>query len=543
MSDFPNVIKEVPFGDSFAFLVTSHTLRAYLAQRIVEWILPYREVFPPNGMLTKEFPSEPLDGLIQTCFEWIRRYTYIQHNYMLFAFTVPEEPDSSDMKIIRYLHRKCVVFVDKVHQQFYLVKYRFGDEVFKGTLLDGVLLQDRAVYPALTPEHHPKDVKEIVPFKLHRMYDIIINNTNLSESDEESSVIEGEVMSESEEEPEVVQRPVISDPKELLENFRKTTTTLDFTDVFQQKRNPAKYVFYIQSVYAVCGENREYSLEKLVNAISYKTCVALHVKLLGCKENYIEDKVLEPVELRNAVDTMYYTRHTKVLLKNPYSNDFLRYQPLNFELKDKKGEFSFGDEYKSFDDYYQRELYHFFPLFDEQGRTFLDHYEVDKHVIKCQVHKTDDVYVYKLTSDDRRFNPNTNNGYAKIWTYEGTRYLRVLWHKIHIAYRKNIKKDGKPVHPSEIEEKPMFMYCVGVKSKKTKRYIGWTPVMYIKNNQERQYFKNSYKHNSNKGFEKNGYQKPYKKNDASFQRNHNHNNRNNQYRSNNNRKQSVKNNT
>jgi hypothetical protein len=510
MTDFPNVIQQVPFGDSFAFLVTSHTLRAYLAQRIVEWVLPYREVFPPDGILKHEFPLEPLDGLVQTCFEWIRRYTYIQHNYMLFAFTVPEEPDSSDMKIIRYLHRKCVVFVDKVHQQFYLVKYRFGDDVFKGTLLDGILLQDRAVYPALTPNHHPKDIKETIPFKLHRMYDIIVENTNLDESDEELRPTHQDEMSISEEEPETIQRPVISDPKEILENYRKTTTTMDFTDVFQQKRNPAKYVFYIQGVYALCGENQEYSLEKLVNAISYKTCVKLHTHLLGSPQNYIQDPVLEPVELRNAVDTMYYTRHTKVLLKNPFSNDYLRYQPMNFELVDKKGLLTFPKEYENFDDYYQRELFHFFPLFDEQGRKFLDHYTVDDHVIKCQVHKTDDVYVYKLTSEDKRFNMNTNNGYAKIWTYEGTRYLRVLWHKIHIAYKKNIKKDGKQVHPSEIEDKPMFMYCIGVKSKQSRRYVGWTPVMYIKNNQESQFYRNNNRNNTDKGGFK--YQKNKKNN-------------------------------
>jgi hypothetical protein len=195
---------------------------------------------------------------------------------------------------------------------------------------------------------------------------------------------------------------------------------------------------------------------------------------------------------------MYYTRHTKVLLKNPFSNDYLRYQPLNFEVVDKKGTITFPKEYESLEEYYQRELYHFFPLIDEQGRKFLDHYTVDDHAIKCQVHKTDDVYVYKLTSDDRRFNVNTNNGYAKIWTYEGTRYLRVLWHKIHIAYKKNVKKDGKQVHPSEIEDKPMFMYCLGVKSKQSKRYVGWTPVMYINSRNNRNNRQKSYKakHNS-----------------------------------------------
>ncbi len=482
MTDYPNVLQQVSFGNSFAFLVTSHTLRAYLAQRIVEWILPFREVFGKDGILKSEFPTEPLDGLIQTCFEWIRRYTYIQHNYMLFAFTVPEEPDSSDMKIIQYLQRKCIVFVDKVHQQFYLVNYRFGDDIFKGTLLDGVLLQDRAFYNVLTPEYEPKDVIE-VPFKLHRMYDIIVENTNLDECEETSSSLGFHTMSVSEEEPlaNMVQRPIITDPNELLENYKKTTTTMEFIDVFQQKRNPPNYVFYIQGVYALCGENQEYSLEKLVNSISYKACISLHTRLLGCKTNYIYDSILEPVEIRNAVDTMYYTRHTKILLKNPFSNDYLRYQPLNFDIKDRKGTITFPNEYESFDKYYQKELYHFFPLFDEQGRQFLDYYSVDDYAITCQVHKTEDVYVYKLTSSDKRFNEHINGGYAKIWTYEGTRYLRVLWHKIHIAYRKNIKKDGQPVHPSEIEEKPMFMYCIGIKSKQSNEYIGWTPIMYIKN--------------------------------------------------------------
>lgn len=472
------VLKEVPFGNSIGFLVTSPTLRSYIAQRIVEWILPFREVFPPKGILAMEFPLEPVDGLVNTCFEWIRRYTYIQHNYMLFAFTIADEPDCSDLNIVQHLHRKCVVFVDKVHKQFYLVKYRFGDEIFKGTLLDGVLLQDRAVYNPLTPNYLSKDFTE----NKCELVDDAFSETS-DNSSEESSDVKTSETSEGEEtsnessdkssEEKINERPVITDPVIILENYKKVTAPIDYRSIYQHYKDPPKYVFYIQAVYALSGESIEYSLDKLVDAISYKTCISLHTKLLGNSSNYIYDAMLESVELKNAVDTMYYTRHTKMLLKNPFSNDYLRYQPTNGLPVDINGNLCKNTKI-SFKEWVKRDIAHFFPLIDKNGKVFMDHYTLDQYVIKCHVERTKDVYVYKLSSNDSRFDKTINDGYAKIWTYEGTRYLRVLFHKIHIAYRKNGNGSAQ-------DDKPLYMQCIGVKNTSTNKYVGWTPILYDNN--------------------------------------------------------------
>lgn len=497
--DYPNILKQVPFGNSFAFLVTSNSLRAYLAQRVVEWILPFSEVFPPNGILSYEFPlTQPRDGLIETCFDWIRRYTYIQHNYMLFAFTIENDAVIDKVKVWRYLKKKCIVFIDKVHQQFYLVNYKFSDEVFKGTLLDGVLLQDRARYEALTPKFHPKDVVS-VPYKLRRTYKIIVENTDFNNDELKNnneikdvigtgenencgtsvdSSVEDECDLNSSESMDCNSKPVVSDPLEMLENFRKVTQKIDYSSIFQQASQAPKFVFYIQAVYALHGENIEYSLEKLMNAISYKACLKLQTHLLGNKNYYVPDDCLESAILKGAVDTMYYTRHTKILLKNPFSNDYLRYQPQIFPVKDKRG--SLIPENATFDEWIKRDVFHFFPLFDEFGNRFDETYVLDRYVIKCEVQKTKDVYVYKLVSNDKRFDSTINRGYAKIWTYEGTRYLRVLFHKIHIAYRKP-RRGAARERTSQKEDLPMYMYCIGVKHKSDGVYIGWTPIMYTKN--------------------------------------------------------------
>lgn len=458
--DTTGCLKTVKFGNTFAAKITSVIYKSYILERLLTLLLPLDVDEPPfsdKGVLHEEFPKEPIDGRINVCFEWLDRYTYIQHNYILFAFTIPKRDDCSELEMVSHLKRKCVVFIDKATKDIYLTKFRFGNNAYKGTILDGVLVKDNAKYPPLLQNYKrvylkTKHIEGQKP--LIENYDEIIDRYSKVEDGEDE---EGEDDEDDEDEKEVEdqakpQRPIIIDPEKIYENLKKVTKPIDYNSLYQTKK-PYKngvFVFFVQAVYALGGEQTDFSEKPNTDAISYGVCLKLHTDLLGNPDEYIEDLSIQPAILKNSVDTMYYTRHTKVHLRNPLSNDFLRYHPpyVDFRLRDTSA------------------ISHFFPLFDDKGNVFSKKYELFC-CIKCTVIKTDFVYVFRLESTDTRFDQNANRGYAKVWTYEGTRYLRVIFHKIHP--NRNLT-----------EQPPVRMHCVGVRDKDTKKVIGYTPVRYPK---------------------------------------------------------------
>jgi len=137
-------IKKVDFANSFAFIIESNFLKAEILKGVIRAIVPFDEGYE---VLESQFPKEPLDGFIDIAFEWILRYTYVQHNYLLFCYTIPKVFECTDIPVATAVGRKCLVMINKYTQQMYLVNFRFSDQMFECTLFDGILLIDNCIYP------------------------------------------------------------------------------------------------------------------------------------------------------------------------------------------------------------------------------------------------------------------------------------------------------------------------------------------------------------------------------------------------------------
>ena len=68
--------------------------------------------------------------------------------------------------------------------------------------------------------------------------------TDLKESGSNESDEESGEESVEDELSEQVRRPVIVDVKEILANYKKMTTRVEYKSIFQQHRGHPKYVFY-----------------------------------------------------------------------------------------------------------------------------------------------------------------------------------------------------------------------------------------------------------------------------------------------------------
>lgn len=472
-------IKKVAFGNSFAFKIESRFLKVQIAKGILSNLLPTKNGF---DALKKQFPQEPIDGFLDVAFEWIMRYTYVQHNYLMMCYTIPDLFDCSDIPTAIILNRKCTIMIDKYTQSMYLVSFRFHDDMYKGTLLDGILLKDNCVYPdyfestyqsstdltilKLSPQlqseynkrvkfhksqpkrkYHFDENREIyfrdqpewyLYYKLKLPKDVISVFSSYYEPYRYQIDEDEEIQTQPKEKiPE-------TDFNIIWDNFKEITQTIDFSEVFKQKALPAQHIFHVQAVYQIFGEYIAYSPRKLVNAISYTTLLKMQKTLFESDKYWVHDELMQCFDIKNNIDTMYYTRHTQVDLRNPLHNDYLRYHP-KCHPKDKNN----VDEC---------EYKHFIPEMTEKGEMWGDLYEFGKQLVTCILERTEFPYVYSLKSKDDRVK---DRDFAKIYTLECRRYIRVVLNKIHTD-----------------KNRPVYFKCRPVIQKSNKEIIGWVPVKY-----------------------------------------------------------------
>jgi hypothetical protein len=474
-------IKKVAFGNSFAFKIESRLLKALIAKGVLDNLLPFDDGYKKTQ---KQFPTEPVDGFIDVAFEWILRYTYVQHNYLLMCYTIPELFDCSDIPTAIVLGRKCTVMINKYTQDMFLVSFRFSDDMYKGTILDGILLKDNCTYPDYfesTYQSSQQLINGSIPDELQNEFEqkVAHHKQQLETEKREYTFNEKreiffrdqpewylyyitglplDIISvfsqyyepyryqlDEEEQPEQPKEKVVeTDLSVVWENFKEITQTVDFSEVFKQKALPPQFVFHVQGVYRIFGEYIAYSPKKLVNAISYTTLLKMQKTLFQLDEHWIQDEWIQPFTIKNSIDTMYYTRHTQVDLRNPYHNDYLRYHPKCHPKDDNNID---ECEYK-----------HFIPEMTPEGELWGDVYELGKQLVTCTLHRTKFPYVYSLTSNDDRVE---DDDLAKVYTLECRRYIRVVLNKIHSD-----------------REKPVIFKCRPVIQKSNKEIIGWIPVKY-----------------------------------------------------------------
>ena len=520
-------LKQVSFADGTVYKVESDVLRSYIIEKVMDALLPFDEGL---CVLRSQFPLHPISGFIQCCFEWISRYTYVQHNYLLFAFHIPEQFDCKDIEIAMKIGRNCVCMINKYTYEIFIVNFRFSEEVFKGTLLDGILIKDNCIYPDYFEFTLPSEQFDENKFKnsFKNQLDEIMNKfkenefqgneiqQNENEIDEnkfqgneiqkdeneidenkfQGNEIQQNEFDENENEDEIQQNEFdeneiefhkikILDKKRLKENYENAMKEKDYNEIFKQQRSPSRHMFYIQAVYQLNGQKIPYSPEKLVDSISYKTLLQLQTFL---SKYWINDEWFQPFELKNCVDTMYYTRHTQVDLRNPFHNDYLRYQPNITTVND--------DETLLYD--------HFLPKMTQEGQLWKDMYYLSGKSFECILKKSEFPYVYELflhnnlknnnsknsnnnnsknnnsknvnlnnpannnpannnpKNNNPKNNPNqTEKRYARLMTLEHHRYIRVILNKIHTD-----------------KTKPLRMTCKRIHCRKTGKVIAWMPVLF-----------------------------------------------------------------
>jgi hypothetical protein len=285
---------------------------------------------------------------------------------------------------------------------------------------------------------------------------------------------------EVEEEPQPLQehkdRTVVFDLPTILSNYYVITEKADYGKIFKQQRLPSKYIYYIQAVYCLFGDKTVYSQHKLVDSIGYKTLMNVNNELLH--KNHIVDDWLDPFELKNCVDTMYYTRHTQVDLRNPFHNDYLRYHPrASAPTGDEESGGQFVSQSKQNkprnNNHHLRsgpkkvskgpklpleEYDHFIPRMTPYCEEWNKAYKLGDELVQCTLNRTEYPYVYSLSSKDERVQEGE---IAKIFTLEGRRYIRVILNKIH-----------------NDREAPVMIKCRPIVQLSDGDIVGWTPVKY-----------------------------------------------------------------
>ena len=147
--------------------------------------------------------------------------------------------------------------------------------------------------------------------------------------------------------------------------------------------------------------------------------------------------------MRNSIDTMYYTRHTQINLRNPFHNDYLRYHPQKSPQQD-----NITSE--------NSEFAHFIPEMTSNGVKWTDIYTLGNDMVSCHLERSKFPYVYTLKSKDPRV---IDGQYAKVCTLEARRYIRVVLNKIHRQ-----------------REQPTMFWCRPMLENKTNQILGWIPV-------------------------------------------------------------------
>lgn len=209
--------------------------------------------------------------------------------------------------------------INKYNYDIYLTNFRFSDEIFNGTLLDGILVKDNCIYPDyFESTFKPASSKLILNDNTLMCYNKYLNYHEQHKNDvpytfniEHEKSVESSTNTINEQKETTStqkERPIITDKDQLLKNFKSVTQVTDYNSIYKQRRLPSKHIFYIQAVYQVCGTKTIYSTEKLIDSISYKTLLHLQNFLFDVK-HWMKDNWLEPFELKNCVDTMYYTRY------------------------------------------------------------------------------------------------------------------------------------------------------------------------------------------------------------------------------------------
>lgn len=478
-------IKKVAFGNSFAFKIESNFLKAEIAKGVLGSLLPFDDDVEAFHALKSQFPKEPIDGFLDVAFEWILRYTYVQHNYLLFCYTIPELFDCTDIPTAIVLGRRCTVMINKYTQDMYLVSFRFSHEMFDGTVFDGILLKDNCIFPDYFENTYQSSMDWIdspVPEDLQEEYCKHVSKYVQSKTEGEpysfnpqreryfrdqpewhlhyvlgfpTDVISvftqyfepyRNQIDEDENEEESAPKEKIEETelKVVWENYKEITQTIDFSDVYKQRKLPGMYIFHIQAVYRMFGDRMPHSPQKLVDAISYNSLLAVQTRILQSNEYYVKDEWIEPFVLKNSIDTMYYTRHTQVDLRNPYHNDYLRYHP-RCDPDDEMNENEC--EYK-----------HFIPETTENAEDWNQIYKLSKEMVLCELQRTKFPYVYSLSSHDPRVQ---EHDYAKVYTLEGRRYIRVITNKIHAD-----------------RTRPLMIKCRPVIQRDNNEIVGWMPVKY-----------------------------------------------------------------
>lgn len=475
LSQLPHIphIKKVTFGNFFAFKIESNVLKAQIAKRVLSSLLIFDEGFEALASL---FAKEPIDGFINIAFEWILRYTYVQHNYLLFCFRA----DSTEHQLLKVIGEKSTVMINKYTQEMYLVEFNFSNEMFNGTLLDGILLKDDCQYPDyFESTYRPSSdhASTPIPSQLKEVYDGYVKQYTQNKKNGEQYAFNSKREIFFRDQPEhylyyslefpldvidiftiyyepyrnqfgeqVVQpkeKVVVTDIPTIWENYKEITRTIDMKDVYKQARLPPMHVFHVQAVYQLLGKKTSYSIDKLVDSVSYHTLLNIQQTLIQTDKHWVKDcQPPQPFTIKNSIDTMYYTRHTQVDLRNPFHNDYLRYHP-RFPPSHPESE---------------QEYNHFIPEMTSKGELWSDVYTLGNQLVQCVLNKTKFPYVYSLTSKDKRVK---HFEFAKVYTLEGRRYIRVILNKI--------RSD---------RNKPVKMKCRSVILRKTGEIQGWVPVMY-----------------------------------------------------------------
>lgn len=351
------------YSGGHAFRCVSTKLKVKILKKLIYYIIQFKI----------KIPDGPLDQQLKRLLEIINFNTLNRFNVLLFFTTINK-------------YHKVALLIEKKTGEIYLTILRVSNILYKDTLLDGTLIEDKYIYAPII--HHNHDTKKEWLCKADLSFEIEdyledSNSSHLDEDEDEDEIMTDVIVSTEKEsvgkkdaDADII-KPLVRVGRSIVDEF----TTLE------QQTSYSRWKFFVGNIYAHSGN--------IVDRT--KTCYQKMelVNQLIKSEVWIHDSKLDLFQIRNHIVGSYYFPKTKQEQNNSFKNDYTYYHGKLLQIIQRNNRLS--EQYKS---------PHFKAMFE--------------------IKKTDLPFVYELWLDSQK----SAYGIALIPNSECEHYLVQLFRKM-----------------------------------------------------------------------------------------------------------------
>jgi hypothetical protein len=357
---------QVEFCGRHAFRCDSNFLKVALLEKLI----PYIVQFPVK------IPDCPLDARLKILLRIIHFNTLNRYNTLLFFTKTDEKCNYSNSFLI-----------EKRTGNIYLIMLRVNDSLYKDSLFDGTLIEDRHIYPpqdlcadldqnfgSLCQADLSFDIEEYIVEE--SIEDLSSNKDQRSEqdSDQDSDQNSDQNLDQNldQNSDQNAEQDLVDIPLRSL--VRVGRSIIDGMTEFEEMKSHKRWKFFVGNVYALRG--------KLID--STHTCyqkMELLNQVIKNKDVWKDDDSMHLFTIHNHIVGSYFLPKTKQEQQNAFHNDYTRYNDQLLQII-------------------------------KRNTMLIEQYNNTKNLAKFEIKKSDVPFCYELWLDSKEkygncFNPNS----------------------------------------------------------------------------------------------------------------------------------------